>query len=191
VKPGNIIRLLFVDFRKAFGLINHNALMDKFRCYNFPDHVTVSSLDFLYNRSPFVQLGSLVSDTVMVNAGTPQGTVSGPNNFKMLIKDIKFSTGYMKYADDTTVYTFSGDVGDMSLQVAADDLVKWSCTNGLIINESKTKEMVIYFGQKINRENDIPHTVINNHVIDRVNSFKLLVVYISSDLHWIFMWIIL
>jgi hypothetical protein len=185
-KPGNIIRLLFVDFRKAFDLINHNVLMDKFCSYNFPDHVTVWSLDFLYNRSQFVKLGSLVSDTVMVNAGTAQGTVSGPNNFKMLINDLKFSTGYMKYVDDTTVYTFSGDVGDMSLQVAADDLVKWSRTNGLVINESKTKEMVIYFGRKFNRENDIPHTVINNKVIDRVNSFKLLGVYISSDLSWDF-----
>jgi hypothetical protein len=173
-KPGNIIRLLFVDFRKAFDLINHNVLMDKFCCYNFPDP-TVWLLDiFLYNCSQFVKLGSFVSDTVTVNTGTAQDTVSGPNNFKMLINVLKFSTGYMKYIDDTTVNTFSSDVGDMSLQVAADDLVEWSCTNGLVINESKTKEIVIYFRRKFNRENDIPHTVINNKVIDHVNSFKLL-----------------
>jgi hypothetical protein len=74
----------------------------------------------------------------------------------------------------------------MSLQVAADDLVKWSRTNGLVINESKTKEMVNYFGRKFNRENDISYTVINNKVIDCVNSFKLLGVYIASDLSWDF-----
>jgi hypothetical protein len=87
--------------------------MDKFCSCNFPDHVTVWSLDFLYNRSQFVKLGNLVSVTVMVNAGTAQGTVSGPNNFKMLTNDLKFSTGYMKYVDDTTVYTLYGDVGDI------------------------------------------------------------------------------
>jgi hypothetical protein len=31
-KPGNIIRLLFVDFRKAVDLINHNVLMDNLCC---------------------------------------------------------------------------------------------------------------------------------------------------------------
>ena len=40
----------------------------------------------------------------------------------------------MKYVDDTKVYTLSRDVDDMSLHVAADDLVKWSRTNGLVIN---------------------------------------------------------
>jgi hypothetical protein len=145
-KPGNIIRLLFVDFRKAFDLIDHNVLMNKLCFHNLPTHVTVWPLDCLYNPSQFVKLGNLVSDIVMVNAGTAQSTVSGPNNFKMLINDIKFSTGYMKYVDDTTVYIFSGDAGDMSLQVAANDLVKWSRNNDLVINESKTKEMIIYFG---------------------------------------------
>jgi hypothetical protein len=47
--------------------------------------------------------------------------------------------------------------------------------------------MINYFGRKFNKENDIPHTVINNRVIDRVNSFNLLGVYISSDLSWDFL----
>jgi hypothetical protein len=81
--------------------------MDKLCSYKFLDHVTVWSLDFLFNHSQFVTLGNLVSDIVMVNAGTAQGTVSGPNNFNMLINYLKFSTGYMKYVDDTAVYTFS------------------------------------------------------------------------------------
>jgi hypothetical protein len=51
----------------------------------------------------------------------------------MLINDLRFSSGYMKYADDTIVYIFSSDVGNMSLQFAADDLVKWSHTNDLVI----------------------------------------------------------
>jgi hypothetical protein len=29
-KPGNIIRLLFVDFKKAFDLIDHNVLMSNY-----------------------------------------------------------------------------------------------------------------------------------------------------------------
>ncbi len=113
--------------------LHHNNIMNGGLGCN---HVTVWSLDFLYNLSQFVKLGDSVSDTVMVNAGTAQGTVSGPNNFKMLINHLKFSASYMKYVDDTTVYAISSDVGDMLLQVAADDLVKWSRINGSVTNES-------------------------------------------------------
>jgi hypothetical protein len=40
-KLGTIIRLLLVEFKKAFDLIDHNALMDKFCYHNFPAQVTV------------------------------------------------------------------------------------------------------------------------------------------------------
>jgi hypothetical protein len=85
-----IIRLLLTGFKKAFDLIDHNALMDKF-CYpNFPAQVTVWSLDFLHNRLQFAKLDVRVSDIVAINAET-----SDPNNFKMLINDLIISSGYM------------------------------------------------------------------------------------------------
>jgi len=40
-------------------------------------------------------------------AGTPQGTVSGPNDFKLVINDLSFNTAYAKYVDDTTVLSVS------------------------------------------------------------------------------------
>jgi hypothetical protein len=61
---------------------------------------------------------------VSINAGITQGTVSDSNNFKTLINYVRFSSSYMKFVDDTTVYTLSSDAGGMSQQFAADDLVK-------------------------------------------------------------------
>ena len=40
-KSNNIIRILFVDFTKAFDLIDHNILLKKFVDYAFPPHITV------------------------------------------------------------------------------------------------------------------------------------------------------
>ena len=49
------------------------------------------------------------------------------------------------------------------------------------LNEDKTKEMLVYFGTKPDPDN-IERISVNGKVIERVKDFKLLGVYISSDL---------
>jgi len=51
------------------------------------------------------------------------------------------------------------------------------------INKKKTKEMLIHFGTKIDR-NSVPSITTNGKIIERVSNFKLLVVDISSDFYW-------
>jgi len=53
--------------------------------------------------------------------------------------------------------------------------------NGMVINTSKTQEMVVYFGKHLCVD-DMPLIYINGRHIKRVVSFKLLGVIISSDL---------
>ena len=38
-----------------------------------------------------------VSSVSHVTAGTPQGTVSEPNDFKLIINDLQFDIGYVKF----------------------------------------------------------------------------------------------
>jgi len=111
--------------------------------------------------------------------------VSGPNDFKLVINDLTFSTCYAKYVDDTTVLSVSKDVHvyDVALQTAADYLVSWAHSNGLMINTNKTKELIICFNKKVIAE-DIPPLCINGNNIDRVATFKILGVFVSSDLSW-------
>ena len=71
-------RVLFVDFSKAFDVIDHNVLLNKFISNNIPEHIIVWSLDFLNGRKQFVKIGYSVSNTTVVGAGTPQG-----NDFKL------------------------------------------------------------------------------------------------------------
>ena len=52
---------------------------------------------FLAGRTQYVKIGNIESDSTQVNAGAPQGTVSGPNDFKLMINDLTFDTGYIKY----------------------------------------------------------------------------------------------
>ena len=70
-------------------------------------------------RKQFVKIGNSVSNTTVVGAGTPQGTVSGPNDIKLIINDLTFNTCYAKYVDDTTVLSVSKDVSSIQLFIVS------------------------------------------------------------------------
>jgi len=55
-----------------------------------PEHIIAWPLDFLNERKQFVKIGDSVSTTTTVAAVTPQGTVSGPNDFKVIINDLTY-----------------------------------------------------------------------------------------------------
>ena len=124
-----------------------------------------------------------MSSCAFSNAGTPQGTLSGPNNFKLLINDLCFQLQYAKYVDDTTVFSVSQQATDSALQEAADYLASWSISNGMRLNIRKTKEMVIHFGLK-SSVSDVPMLELQEQHIERVDTFKLLGVIFNSKLTW-------
>jgi len=66
----------------------------KFISNNILEHVIVWSLDFMNGHKQFVKIGNSVSNTTVVGAWTPQGTVSGPDDFKLVINDLTFNTCY-------------------------------------------------------------------------------------------------
>ena len=179
----NFIRILLVDFTKAFDLVDSNVLCEKFVKYGFPSHITAWFLSFLENRQQYVRIGSRLSSVHMTHAGTPQGTISGPHDFKLLINDLVSDTPYIKYVDDTTFISVSDDPLDSSLQCAADSLLDWCTDNGMRVNTPKTKEMLIYYGNLIS-DSFVPNIVMNGSHIERVRVFKLLGVIFSHDLSW-------
>jgi hypothetical protein len=128
----NIIRVLFTDFSKAFDVLDHNVLLQKFLDYDFPPHIIAWSMSFLHERSQYVRIRMRNSCCRALHVGTPQGTLSGPNDFKLLINDLSFDI------DDTTIVSFFEDPNDRSLQSAADPLIDWCSLNGMTINTKKT-----------------------------------------------------
>jgi hypothetical protein len=79
------------------------------------------------------------------------------------------------------ILSVSTNPSDSSLQAAADHLVNWTHCNSMMVNEWKTKEMLIYFCTKVD-PTTIQEIRINEKNIEHIKTFKLLGVVISNDL---------
>jgi len=66
------------------------------------------------------------------------------------------------------------------MQLFVDNLVKQSTNNGMKVNQQKTKEMLI----GSNANNQLPQLILNGTRVERVSSFKLLGVHVTSNLKW-------
>ncbi len=174
-------RVLLLDYRKAFDLIDHNILLNKLQVLGVPPFLLKWISSFLSNRLQRVKVGNSLSEWGTLNGGVPQGTKLGPVLFLCMINDLKLDIPTIKYVDDTSVTKCSSDRSDKSMQLAADSAAAWSTSNNMQLNAKKTKELVIDFSQA---DSELPPIVIQGEVIERVPHGKLLGLNISSDLKW-------
>ena len=75
---GTYVRIVLLDFAKAFDLINHEQLLVKLQANDVPPHILRWMGSFLLNRTQQVKIRKTVSSVGYPKGGVPQGTVSGP-----------------------------------------------------------------------------------------------------------------
>jgi hypothetical protein len=105
-----IIHVLFIDFSEAFDVLDHNVLLQKFLDYDFPPHIIAWSMSFLHERSQYVLIRNRNSCCRVLHAGTHQGTLSGPNDFKLLINDLSFNIAVLLLHSHSILNEFKSDV---------------------------------------------------------------------------------
>ena len=80
-KLNNYVRVVLLDFSKAFDLINHHILPEKLQTNGTPACIIRWIAAFLLNRLQWVQIGTDCSFYGSPNGGVPQCTLSGPKCF--------------------------------------------------------------------------------------------------------------
>ncbi len=167
------MRIVLLDYRKAFDLIDHRILVDKILSLRIPPGVARWVCDFLMNRFQRVKLSNdCYSEWGAVPSAVPQGTKLGPWLFLLMINDLQSSDGHCwKYVDDSTLAEIVRREGLSNMQNAVSDVERWSTENKLQLNADKCKEMVIDF-KKVKHNF---HTIsVNSKELELVDSVKIL-----------------
>ena len=175
--------VLFIDFKKAFDLINPKLLFLKLFQYGFDNNSLGLFKDYFQNRLQHCKVSSALSDKVDITIGVPQGSVLGPLLFLIFINDIAYCSDLscFLFADDTTLFESGHDplVVIDKLKVKLLPIIEWVKFNQLSINWGKTKLMCISNSRISCNINSV---TIDNHSVDVVDSFKLLGVHIDRYL---------
>ena len=142
------VGVLFIDFRKAFDTANHTILQEKLKAIGVSGDLLSRLDDYMSARKQFVELSEYQSEPKTITFGVPQGSILGPKLFSIFVNDLPESItsgNVFMFADDTTIYTISKDIDNitLTLQSILDQVYTWCQSNRLIAHESKTEAMII------------------------------------------------
>ena len=152
--------------------MDHSILFQELRALNLPLKIYNWIVDFLTGRSQCVKLQSIRSALAAISRSVVQGSGIGPYLYIFLVRKLKTISCHNKidkYADDTTLLVLPQH-SDISIETEFAHVQDWSLNNKLVINTSKSKEIIFWRSKKASSKYNLP--LLNN--IQRVNHVVLL-----------------
>jgi len=149
--PYNGVHVIFVDFRKAFDLVDHGVLLTKLAAMGITKSFWKWTQRYLSGITQQVNLPGVLSRHSEVIAGVPQGGVISPTLFNVHVYDIEdciprgIPVSTCKYTDDCTLYKLVLKDSVSQMQDAVTHLERWAGQNKMELNAKKTKDMWITF----------------------------------------------
>jgi len=183
------------NFSKAIDTVDDSIVIRKLHAMGLSKSALLWILSYLSNRQQFVQVNDKQSRLKDVLFGVPQDSVLGPVIFNLYANDLqdclKDGSTCFQHADDTTVLLHSPakDLKDCvnRMNNILQSIESWAADSSLLLNETKTKQMLITTRQ-MSRVHDLgdytPPLSLKNKLVDKVDRFRLLGTLLSQDLKW-------
>ena len=86
----DLVGALFIDFRKAFDLVDHSILLNKFALYKLNPSAIQWFKSYLCSRQQVIESDKRLTDFTTVQSGVPQGSILGPTLFSFLSTIFRF-----------------------------------------------------------------------------------------------------
>ena len=140
---GNYVLGIFLDLSKAFDTVNHSILWKKLKFYGIRGIALHWILNYLSDKSQYVEYNNDTSEMKTVTCGVPQGSILDPLLFLLYVNDIYLVSSCLYsivFADDTNVFLSDRDPDVLSEMMNKElcKLFKWLKTNKLSLNVKKT-----------------------------------------------------
>jgi hypothetical protein len=137
------------------------------------------------NRSQRVATEGRTSNIKYSSVGSPQGCVWSPLLLSIYVQETPspaFGNYHLiKYADDTILVELCHHNTPSTLDAAANQLADWFTSNHLLLNISKTKELLV----SNNRHNPVcQYLTINNTEVEQVETFVYLGTTLDNKLNF-------
>ena len=155
----NATILLLIDLSAAFDTVDIDKLLDILeKDIGLKDTALLWFKSFLTGRTQCVKVENILSDTIPVLFGVPQGSVLGPilfniyiSSLSLLIKNFGFNTS--GYADDNNAYqsfalTFQYNIISTQLPNLLNQIHQWMNLYFLKLNPDKT-EIIMFLPQQL------------------------------------------
>lgn len=181
---GAEVRVVILDYKKAFDLIDHSLLIKKLSQYGINPRIINWICDFLSKRSQRVKIADdCFSEWKTVPAGVPQGTKLGPWLFLVMINDLQIPSAndIFKYVDDTTIHEIIKKEEESAMQTSINEVSEWSNLNKFQLHPKKCKELRISFAKTPRTYAELN---IANNTVEVVQAVKILGVTIQNNLKW-------
>ena len=188
IDKDDIVGTLFIDFRKALDVVDHNILLRKLQIYKFSPNAIRWFQSYLEYRQQALVTDNGLSEYAQVRSGVPQGSILGPTLFLLSINDLPLSLQFCSsdfYSDDATFHTHDKDIHTIRNKIQSDFNASklWSTSDKMHIHYQKSSCMTIGTRQRLDGTDHLD--IKADNIRERyVSNQKLLGLHIDDNLNW-------